>query len=83
MNNDIHLNNPGVDTTLTETTDLMDESEWSPTNSSLQSPYIDDEYSVGNPEVKQEDVDDSSAYQSVDERCTTSSNEVTLLFVVI
>ena len=74
INNDIHLNNPEVETMLqqmntfiTDTTELVDGSGYS-----YKKSFVD------NPQVKQEDVEDS---QLVEESCTTNSNKVTYLFV--
>ena len=67
MNNDIHQNNPEVETTLqkmnflTDGTELVYESGWNQTNTEAASS-----------EVKQEDADDSAIYPSADEDCCSN-----------
>ena len=74
-----------MNTFITESTELTDESGQSQRNSSLQlqKPCLYEKSFVDVPEVKQEDADDLSVHYPVDERCTTISNKVTLLFMVI
>ena len=76
-NNDIHLNNPGVDTTIQQmnSAELVDECGWSQSNNSLQKPYLYKKSFVDSPDLKEEDADDS-----VHESPTTNFNQVTFLF---
>ena len=90
MNYDIHQENPEGDTTLqqmntiiTDSAEVVDESGWSQTNNSLQKPCLYEKSLVDGPEVKEEDVDDSSVHHPVDESPTTNTKVNTTLFFTI
>ena len=74
INNDIHLINCELDTTI-QPTELADKDGSSQTNCHLPKQYLYEKS-----EVKQEDADDSSVFHSVDERCKTNNNKVMYIY---